>query len=436
MAYAPIAFIAPNYRDYKNYWLKAYEPSTTSTKAMSSDIAGTAIFSKLQLNKDGFFVSAGGALIIPHIDGAYDLYLFPNESDADSNNTANAIRLADNIEPSAGGGSGGDSFDEIKESKTISSGVSTVVFSNVDCEASVFYVLSSNNVRGYLFEGEDYNVTDVTTIELISTFDDGTVIEAVQRQQTSLLTTTNVDLTTPKFNLIAHRGFRNSFPQNTMLAFTSAIKSGATSLECDVQISLDGDPIVFHDTTVDALTDGAGTVSVLTTSYLQGLTFDETASTIYSAVKMPLFSDVLDYCKSAGVILYPEIKGYRTQADIALMINAINAAKMQEQVVVQSFIQSDLDYVRSINKTIRVGLLGSSSTPSVYTQAIEDMRDLGRAYIFWNYAAVLTTPDILTVANANKVPVAVWTVNDSTDAKALMKLGVNDIMSDINLEVV
>jgi len=97
MAYSAIAFVAPNYRDYKNDWLKAYEPGTTTPKAMALDSGGVTQVAKLQLNADGFLVSAGDALVIPYIDGSYDLWLFPTEAEADANNTSNAIRLADDI---------------------------------------------------------------------------------------------------------------------------------------------------------------------------------------------------------------------------------------------------------------------------------------------------------------------------------------------------
>jgi hypothetical protein len=99
MAYSPIAFIAPNYSDYGTYWLKAYSPGSTSPKTLSTDPAATTLFSKLQLNVDGFFKSAGGALITPHIEGSYDAYLFQTAAEAEANNTATAIRIADNITP-------------------------------------------------------------------------------------------------------------------------------------------------------------------------------------------------------------------------------------------------------------------------------------------------------------------------------------------------
>jgi hypothetical protein len=100
MAYSPIAFIAPNYSDYGTYWFKAYPPGSTTPKPLSIDLTGTTTFAKLQLNVDGFFKSAGGALIMPYIDGPYDAYLFQTADEADANNTATAIRLADDITPS------------------------------------------------------------------------------------------------------------------------------------------------------------------------------------------------------------------------------------------------------------------------------------------------------------------------------------------------
>lgn len=99
MAYSPIAFTAPNYRDYNNWWLKAYEPGTTTPKpeGMATDSTLTTFIAKAQLSADGFIISAGGALIIPYIDGTYDLWLFPTEAEADANDTSNALRFADKV---------------------------------------------------------------------------------------------------------------------------------------------------------------------------------------------------------------------------------------------------------------------------------------------------------------------------------------------------
>lgn len=97
MSYSPIAFTAPNYRDYGGYWLKAYEPGTTTPKYMSNDAEGTTLSSKYEVNSDGFFVSSGSTILTPYINDSYDLWLFPTETDANNNDTTNAVRIADGL---------------------------------------------------------------------------------------------------------------------------------------------------------------------------------------------------------------------------------------------------------------------------------------------------------------------------------------------------
>lgn len=97
MAFSPIALTIPNYRDFKNYWIKAYVPSTTTPKVMASDKTGSPTVAKFELNTEGFPKTSGGALITPYIDGLYDLWLFPTEAEADANDTSSALRLAINV---------------------------------------------------------------------------------------------------------------------------------------------------------------------------------------------------------------------------------------------------------------------------------------------------------------------------------------------------
>ncbi|OAX81221.1 hypothetical protein ACJ72_04437 [Emergomyces africanus] len=49
---------------------------------------------------------------------------------------------------------------------------------------------------------------------------------------------------------IAHRGFKAKYPENSMSAFTHAIKVGAQVLETDVHLSRDGEIVLSHDSTL------------------------------------------------------------------------------------------------------------------------------------------------------------------------------------------
>jgi glycerophosphoryl diester phosphodiesterase len=62
---------------------------------------------------------------------------------------------------------------------------------------------------------------------------------------------------------IAHRGLHDRAKgviENTLRAAEAAI-AGGFAIECDVQLSADGEAIVFHDETLDRLTDASGPVS-------------------------------------------------------------------------------------------------------------------------------------------------------------------------------
>lgn len=233
--------------------------------------------------------------------------------------------------------------------------------------------------------------------------------------------------------LIAHRGFKGQAPQNTLLAMTTALARGADSLECDVQPSADGIFYLFHDDVVDELTNGTGTFTSLDSSYIDGLTFTATAGTPFEDLRISKFTDFLAFAKRRGVYVYAEIKGKRTDSDVDLVVQAIVDAGMSEYCMVQSFHQADLERVRSLNKRIWIGLLGSS--PSDYQTQVDNLAALGRGCLLWEYSALLSTPAIIEYCASKNVDIGTWTVNSSVDAEKLLALGVRRIMSDISLEV-
>ena len=67
---------------------------------------------------------------------------------------------------------------------------------------------------------------------------------------------------------IAHRGLHDSAHgviENTLRAAEAAV-AGGFAIECDIQLSADGEAIVFHDETLDHLTDATGPVSAFSTA--------------------------------------------------------------------------------------------------------------------------------------------------------------------------
>ena len=64
--------------------------------------------------------------------------------------------------------------------------------------------------------------------------------------------------------------------ENTPSAFAAAI-AGDYGIECDVQISADGEAMVYHDETLDRLTDGDGRLDAMTAAELKRVPFKATA---------------------------------------------------------------------------------------------------------------------------------------------------------------
>ena len=72
--------------------------------------------------------------------------------------------------------------------------------------------------------------------------------------------------------LVAHRGGSLIAPENTLVAFRSAVETWwADMLEMDAHLTRDGQVVVIHDPTVDRTTDGTGRVADLTLREIQAL---------------------------------------------------------------------------------------------------------------------------------------------------------------------
>lgn len=77
---------------------------------------------------------------------------------------------------------------------------------------------------------------------------------------------------------IAHRGLhdkRTRIVENTPSAFSAAIEAGY-AIECDVQRSADGVPMVFHDDTLERLTEHSGKVVRYSQRQLKQMSFKDT----------------------------------------------------------------------------------------------------------------------------------------------------------------
>ena len=131
------------------------------------------------------------------------------------------------------------------------------------------------------------------------------------------ITPTNQEFQYP-FNKIMHRCAGNDAPENTLAAIKFGLEiHNNRAIEFDVQLSRDGVPILMHDETLSRTTSFGGSDLVKNISHntLSGLDagswFDEIK---YRNERIPLFTEVVDYCKTNAVWMNIELKG--SDADV------------------------------------------------------------------------------------------------------------------------
>lgn len=231
----------------------------------------------------------------------------------------------------------------------------------------------------------------------------------------------------------AHRGFMTQAPQNTALAYSTALRSGADALECDVSVSADGVYYVFHDTTVDTLTDGTGTFTELSSAYIDSLELDFGVGTRFSPIRISRFDQFLEIANAAGKYIYPEFKRFRSAADLPGMIDMIVQYKMDRLCCVSSFSMNIIRQARAYNANIDLGFLGLSTDEAEVRGNIDEVAALGRGILIWDADATLAIPGAVAYAFSQGVDWAVYTPSQSKDIPALRQLGIRRIVSNTTL---
>jgi glycerophosphoryl diester phosphodiesterase len=93
--------------------------------------------------------------------------------------------------------------------------------------------------------------------------------------------------------VIAHRGASRDCPQNTFAAFDAALDHGCDGIELDVQLSLDGVPVVYHDRTLARAGGGRRRVHRTTLDELLRLDPGARHAPRFAGQRIPTLDEVL-----------------------------------------------------------------------------------------------------------------------------------------------
>ena len=230
---------------------------------------------------------------------------------------------------------------------------------------------------------------------------------------------------------MAHRGFSRDGLENSMTAFRAAVDLGYRYRETDVHTTADGVVLLFHDETLDRVTDGSGKVSELPAHEVAN-------ARIGGREPIPRWDELL--AELPGVRLNVDVKDWNSVRSIAA---AIEEHQVHHRVLLTSF--SDRRR-RAVLKLLSQPVAASAGVVSVGLFTVLGRLLPGPVFRWsmrWNLRGVhalqvpvrygrvhVVTPGFVRRAHSLGLVVHAWTINDPDEMRRLLELGVDGLVTD------
>lgn len=224
---------------------------------------------------------------------------------------------------------------------------------------------------------------------------------------------------------IAHRGASSQFPENTLLAFRQAIAQGVDMLEIDVHSTADGHLVVIHDRTLERTTNGHGNVHDQSLHEIRKLD-------VGGGERIPLFEEVIQLAREAGIRLCVEIKGIFGEEELTLpeaIVRALEASDFLSQSVLTSFSPQALLRAKATNAEASTMLDPSPQDGSLTPRQIcAQALCAGANGVCYDFR--ILTPAIVRECQLTGLALWAWHPDEPRDLRQLLRLGVSGMMTN------
>jgi glycerophosphoryl diester phosphodiesterase len=226
--------------------------------------------------------------------------------------------------------------------------------------------------------------------------------------------------------IASHRGGGATAPENTLPAITAALASGFDYVEIDVALTVDRQPVLMHDATVDRTTDGHGLLSTLTLAQVQALDAGSWFQQRYVGTRVPTLAEFLDVLADSGHRAIIELKGEWDAAAVDAAVAEVAARNLERRIALSSFDARTLAIAGSASTVIpRLFIL--RHLPEDVVRAAREASVRG---IVVDRKAILDRPEVVDELHAAGIRVVVYTLNSDTQWDAVTALGVDGIVTD------
>lgn len=232
---------------------------------------------------------------------------------------------------------------------------------------------------------------------------------------------------------IAHRGYSTDAPENTLPSYVLASQKGFSYVECDVNFTSDGVPVLLHDDTINRTSNGVGSINDLTTAQVKTYDFGAWKNTKYVGTTIPTLEEFLKLCFKLNLHPYMELKSFvgDTPAKTQIIIDMVERLGMKGRVSYIGSLQA-MTIVKDLDSSARVGVVTSTSIGS-WIPTLQGLRT-GTNQVFADaLIGTYTEAEIQSAAEAG-ISVEIWTTNTVSDVITAANLGISGITTD-NLNI-
>lgn len=233
------------------------------------------------------------------------------------------------------------------------------------------------------------------------------------------------------FTVIAHRGASAYYPENTLSAFRGAIAMQADMVELDVQLTADGEVVVFHDEKIYRCTRRRGRIADYTLAQLKNMDAGRWFASGCAGEKIPTLEEVLRICQNK-IAVNIEIKT-EAVADQAAggieekCLRLVRQAGMQDHVVFSSFDPRALLHL----KELRPGAATAVLFEKKYDKTGLPSRIVERLGAgAFNCSLKELTSKRLADLRKNAIPFNIYTINDEKNMERVLNLGAEGIFTN------
>ncbi len=225
--------------------------------------------------------------------------------------------------------------------------------------------------------------------------------------------------------VIAHRGACGYAPENTMPAFELAAEMKADGIETDVHFSKDGEIVIVHDNKLDRTSNGQGQVTFYTLEELRQFDFGMKFDPKFRYTRIPTIGELFDLCYKQGMVLNIEIKSNDPELP-AKLFEECKKHNMVEQTFYSSFDHEQLARMLRVYPEAYVAPLYGFNMikPWLYGE------NMGARAVHPKYDQLFLYPEYVEECHSRGLRVNTWTVNDAEDAKKLIDLGADALITN------